>query len=71
VRIFGQGILREILELATLKGDLLSVEKRHLTDDGIDIVTAKTRRRLIIEWSPELRAVVGRAFDISPACANS
>jgi integrase len=48
------------------QGDLLSVEKRNLTDDGIDIVTAKTRRRLIIEWSPELRAVVGRAFDISP-----
>jgi hypothetical protein len=47
------------------QGDLLPLEKRHLTDEGIDIVTANTHKRLIIEWSPELRGVIDRAFDIS------
>jgi hypothetical protein len=46
-------------------GDLLPFEKRHLTDEGIDIVTANTHKGLIIEWSPELRGVIDRAFDIS------
>jgi integrase len=44
----------------------LGPQKRHLTDEGIDIVTAKPGKRLILEWSPELRAVIERAFDISP-----
>jgi integrase len=48
------------------QGDLLGLEKRHVTEEGIDIVTAKTNKRLIIEWSAELRAVIDRAFGISP-----
>ena len=50
---------------ALRQGDLLPLEKRHLTDEGIDIVTANTHKRLIIEWNPELRRVIDRAFDIS------
>jgi hypothetical protein len=60
--VFGQ-----VLALLTglRQGDLLPLEKRHLTDEGIDIVTANTHKRLIIEWSPELRGIIDRAFDIS------
>jgi len=70
VRALATPMMQIAMDLALLtglrQGDLLGLEKRHLTDEGIDIVTAKTRKRLIIEWSPELRAVVDRAFDISP-----
>jgi integrase len=44
------------------QGDLLPLEKRHLTDEGIDIVTANNHKRPIIEWSPELRGVIQWAF---------
>jgi hypothetical protein len=47
------------------QGELLPLEKRHLTDEGIDMLTANTHKRLIIEWNPELRGVIDRAFDIS------
>jgi integrase len=55
--VFGQ-----VLALLTglRQGDLLPLEKRHLTDEGIDIVTANTHKRLIIEWSPELRGIIDR-----------
>jgi integrase len=62
-------MMQTAMDLALLTGlrqsDLLPLEKRHLTDEGIDIVTANTHKRPIIEWSPELRGVIERAFDIS------
>jgi integrase len=70
VRELATPMIQISMDLALLtglrQGDLLSLEKRHLTEDGIDIVTAKTNKRLIIEWSAELRAVIDRAFEISP-----
>jgi integrase len=63
-------MLQTAMDLALLtglrQGDLLGLEKCHLTEEGIDIVTAKTGKRLIIEWSADLRAVIDRAFEISP-----
>jgi integrase len=70
VRDLATPMMQIAMDLALLtglrQGDLLRLEKRHLTNEGIDIVTAKTKKRLIIEWSADLRAVIDRAFEISP-----
>jgi hypothetical protein len=46
-------MMQTAMDLALLtglrQGDLLPLEKRHLTDEGIDIVTANTHERPIIE----------------------
>lgn len=40
------------------KGDLLTLQWRNITDDGIEVDTSKTGKALLYEWTPELRAVV-------------
>lgn len=42
-------------------GDVLKIERGHLTDDGIFFEQQKTGKRLVIGWTPELHAVVERA----------
>lgn len=42
-------------------GDVLKIERRHLADDGIYFEQQKSGKRLIIGWTPDLRAVVERA----------
>ena len=42
-------------------GDVLKIEYSHLTDEGIFIEQEKTKKRLIIAWTPELKSVVARA----------
>jgi integrase len=42
------------------RGDLLSITRSQLKDDGIHVRTSKTGRKLIIEWNDELRAVIAR-----------
>lgn len=42
-------------------GDVLKIEYNHLTDEGIFIEQEKTKKRLIIAWTPELRSVITRA----------
>jgi integrase len=53
------------MDLAVLtgqrRGDLLTLTRDQLTEDGILFTQAKTGKRLIVEWSDELRAVVARA----------
>jgi integrase len=46
--------------------DLLGLERSNLTEEGIRIDTRKTGKRLIIQWSDELRAVVKRALALPP-----
>ncbi len=46
--------------------DLLGLERSNLTDEGIHIDTRKTGKRLIIQWSEELRRVVKRALSLPP-----
>ncbi len=48
------------------RGDLLSLTRDHLIDDGILIKTSKTGKPLLIEWSDELRGVIDRAKRIKP-----
>jgi len=43
-------------------GDVLKIRRSHLTDEGIVFQQQKTKQRLCITWTPELRAVVKRAL---------
>lgn len=58
------------MDLAVLTGlrraDLLKLTRDNLTPAGIEVETGKTGKRLIIQWSTELRAVVDRIKGIKP-----
>ena len=58
------------MELALLTGlrpgDLLSLTRDNLTEEGIRVETSKTDKPLIIEWSDELRSVVRSAQRLPP-----
>lgn len=62
--------LRLIMDMCYLTaqriGDVLEIQLRDLTEDGILIRQAKTGRRLCIAWSPELRALVAEAKVAQP-----
>lgn len=45
-------------------GDVLSIERAHLGDEGIFFRQQKTGKRLIVGWTPELEAVVERTKKI-------
>lgn len=70
VREKAHSMVQVALDLAVLtglrRGDLLSLTKDHLKDDGFHIMTAKTGRGLIIAYSPELTAVLERAKLMKP-----
>ena len=63
-------MLQCAMDLAVLTGlrpgDLLSLTRANITDDGIRIFTRKTGRDLIIAWSDELRQVVQQALSLQP-----
>jgi len=42
-------------------GDILSLQRQQLLDEGIFFEQQKTGKRLIVGWTPELRAVIDRA----------
>ena len=52
-------------------GDLLSLTRENLTDEGIEIVNSKTGKVLLIEWSADLRRVVKRAQQQKPQVRQS
>jgi integrase len=58
------------IDLAVLtglrRGDLLALTKDQLKDDGIHVRTAKTKRGLIISYSPELTDVLEKAKLLEP-----
>lgn len=57
--------LRAIIDLAFLTaqriGDVLKIREPDITADGIEIDQEKTNRRLLIAWTPDLRAAVAAA----------
>lgn len=63
-------MMQGAIDLAVLtglrRGDLLNLTRAQLQEDGIHVVTGKTGRALIIEWSDELRAVVDRLKLLKP-----
>src|SRR5690606_5652456 len=61
-----------VMDLAYLTGqrriDLLALQRRHLTEDGLLIQQTKTGTKLLIEWTPDLRATIRRALaELPPA----
>jgi integrase len=48
------------------RGDLLSLKRDQLTDDGIVFQQSKTGSGVLIAWSDDLRAIVARANALSP-----
>ncbi len=62
--------LQITMDLALLtglrRGDLLSLTRDHLTEEGILIKTGKSGKALIIEYSSDLRNVLDRAKKIHP-----
>lgn len=65
-----QPMIKVAMELAVLtglrRGDILSLTRGHLTDEGIRVDTAKTGKTLLIEWSDTLQDVVDAAKQLSP-----
>jgi integrase len=58
------------MDLAVLTGlrpgDLLGLERDNVTDEGLEVATIKTGKRLLIEWSAELKRVVKRTLKQPP-----
>jgi integrase len=52
-------------------GDLLTLERSNITNDGIVVSTNKTGKLLLIEWSDALRAAVKRSLSQKPQVRQS
>lgn len=61
--------LRVIMELQYLTGqrisDVLKIRRSQMTEDGIEFEQQKTGARLLVRWTPELKATVARANALS------
>lgn len=47
-------------------GDVLAIKRSQLRPEGIAFAQQKTGARLVVEWTPELKAAVDRAKRLSP-----
>lgn len=60
--------LRAIMRLQYLTGqrigDVLAIRRSQLTDTGVLFTQQKTGKRLVVRWSPELRAAVAAALEL-------
>ncbi len=54
------------VSLGQRRGDLLKLKREHLTAEGVYIEQSKTGAKVLIEWSPDLEAIVARAKALSP-----
>lgn len=54
------------VEVGPRRGDLLKLTRAHETAEGIEYTNSKTGVRQIIEWTPNLRALVARCHAMSP-----
>lgn len=65
IRAHAKPRLRVVMDLCYLTGqrigDVLSIRRSDLLDDGIYIEQQKTRKRLLVAWTPELKATVEAA----------
>lgn len=70
VRARAPAMIGYAMDLALLtglrQGDILRLERRNLTAEGIELATSKTGKALLIEWSLELREVVNAALRVAP-----
>lgn len=67
-------LLQVVMDLCYLTGqrigDVLTIKRADLKDEGIYIEQQKTGARLMIAWTPELRAVVDRAKELHGSVAG-
>lgn len=70
VRANAPPMIRIAMEIAVLtglrRGDILALTKDACHDDGLHVGTSKTKRDLIFEWTPDLRAVIDDAKAMQP-----
>jgi integrase len=70
VRALAPDRIRVAIDLAVStgqrRGDLLSLKREQLTDEGIIFRQSKTGAGVLIEWSDELRGIVDRAKRLPP-----
>lgn len=70
VRELAPAMVGYAMDLALLtglrQGDLLALERRSMTDEGLVVATSKTGKGLLFEWTPELRATVRAALAEKP-----
>jgi len=52
--------------LGTRRGDLLTLKRSNLTDEGIFFTQRKTERAQLIVWSDDLREIVARCKALKP-----
>lgn len=71
IRAKADARLQIIMDLLYLTGqrvdDVLRIKRADLKEDGILFVQQKTKARLVVRWTPELRDAVARAGDL---CGN-
>lgn len=65
-----------VMDLAYITGqrriDILSLTRSQMTNDGLLIAQSKTKTKLLIEWTPDLRNVLTRALtELPEACIQS
>lgn len=61
------GLAMDLALLTGLRqGDLLALERRHITDEGIAVRTSKTGAGLLFEWTDELRLTVKACWSHPP-----
>ena len=65
-----QVIMNLALMTGLRMGDVLSLQLQAITDTGLEVRTAKTGKRLLFEWTPELRAAVDRAIELRGDAAS-
>lgn len=60
-----------VMDLAYITGqrraDLLSLQRHQITADGLLIQQSKTGKRLLLEWTPDLRSIINAAQQELPA----
>ena len=70
VRALATERMRVAIDLAVCmgprRGDLLTLTRSSLTDEGVLFTQGKTQRPQLIEWSDELRAIANRAKRLTP-----
>jgi integrase len=70
VRTLASARLQIAIDLAVVtgqrRGDLLSLTRSQLTDEGIAFRQSKTGTGVLIEWSDDLRSIVERAKALAP-----
>ena len=62
VRNIAPSFLQNVMDFAYITGlrqaDILDLSKSNITQDGISVVISKTKSKILIEWSDELKNIV-------------